>query len=191
MLKQLRTSLVILGSMTLLTGVVYPVVVTVLSQIAFSHQANGSFLYGNSQPVESELIGQSFTKPEYFWGRLSATSPNPYDATSSNGSNYGPLNPDLTKNANARIAALKEYDSELTTIPVDLATASASGLDPHISPAAAEVQIRRVAVARRMTENDVRDLVRRHTLGRQFGLLGEPRVTVLQLNLALDSVARK
>lgn len=191
MLSQLRVAVVLLCGMTLLTGIVYPAVVTAISQIAFSHRANGSILHGDTGAVGSELIGQSFTRPEYFWGRLSATVPTPYNAASSTGSNYGLLHPDLSKNAEARIAALKQDDPGLTAIPVDLVTASASGLDPHISPAAAQVQIRRVAAARQIPENDVRDLVRLYTFNRQFGLLGEPRVNVLQLNLALDRAARK
>ncbi len=191
MLNQLRACVVILVGMTLLTGFVYPAAVTLIGQVAFAHQANGSILVGESKSVGSALVGQPFTSPEYFWGRLSATSPYPYNADSSSGSNYGPLNPDLTKNAEARIAAIKQHAPELAAIPVDLVTASASGLDPHISPAAAEVQVKRVAATRKMSENDVRELVRRHTHGRQLGLLGEPRVNVLQLNLALNNAVRK
>lgn len=191
MIKQLRISIMVLAIMTLLTGIVYPALVTTVSQIAFPYKANGCILHGETQSVGSELIGQAFTRPEYFWGRLSSTSPNPYNATSSTGSNYGPLHPDLAKNAEVRIAALKKYDPEITTIPVDLVTASASGLDPHISPAAANVQIRRVALARGKSENEIRDLVRHHKIGRQLGLLGEPCVNVLKLNLALDIAARK
>ena len=145
----------------------------------------------NGQPVGSEQIGQPFSKPEYFWGRLSATSPVPYNAASSSGSNFGPLHPDLAKNAKDRIDALRKYDPSIDAVPVDLVTASGSGLDPHISPAAAEVQVRRVAAARKMTEEEVRAVVRRHTEPRQFGLLGEPRVNVLTLNLALDAGAAR
>ncbi len=190
MINQLRISIVLLGSMTLLTGIIYPVVVTAISQIVFPYQANGSVLMVDSKAVGSELIGQSFSRPDYFWGRLSATAPFPCNAAASTGSNYGPLHPDLTKNAQARIDSLKQYDAELTTVPVDLVTASASGLDPQISLAAADVQVRRVAAARKMSEDDVRALVRRHTIGRQLGLLGEPGVNVLPLNLALDHAGR-
>ena len=191
MTKQLRISVILLFCMTLLTGGVYPVVVTVIAQTVFPHQANGSILVIDSKPVGSELIGQPFTRPEYFWGRLSATAGFPYNAAASSGSNYGPMHPDLLKNAAARIASLKQHDPALMTIPVDLVTSSASGLDPQISPAAAEVQVRRVAAARKISEDEVRTLVRVHTTGRQFGLLGEPGVNVLQLNLALDQVGRK
>ena len=184
--NQLRISIILLVSMTLLTGVVYPAVVTIIAQIVFPHQANGSILAVDSKPMGSELIGQSFSGPSYFWGRPSATAPFPCNAAASTGSNYGPLHPDLMKKAQARIDSLKQYDADLTTIPVDLVTASASGLDPQISPAAAEVQIPRVAAARKISENDLRVLVRRHTRGRQIGLFGEPGVNVLQLNLALD-----
>jgi len=190
MLQQLRISILLLGSLTLLTGVVYPIVITVIAQTVFPRQANGSLLTVDSQTLGSELIGQSFTQPQYFWGRLSATGPFPDNAAASSGSNYGPLHPDLVKNAQSRIDSLKQHDAELTTIPVDLVTASASGLDPQISPAAADVQVRRVAAARKMSEDDVRMLVQRHTTGRQFGLLGEPGVNVLPLNLALDAAAR-
>ena len=190
MMTQLRISIILLICMTFLTGVIYPVVVTVIAQSVFPHQANGSILTMDSKAVGSKLIGQSFSRPDYFWGRLSATAPFPYNAAASSGSNYGPMHPDLTKNAEARIASLKQHDTEVTTIPVDLVTTSASGLDSQISPAAAEVQVRRVASARKISEDEVRVLVRRHTAVRQFGLLGEPGVNVLQLNLALDRLAR-
>jgi len=191
MMTQLRISIILLGSMTLITGVIYPLVVTVVAQIAFPHQANGSMITVGSKAVGSELIGQPFTRPEYFWGRLSATAPFPYNAAASSGSNSGPRHPDLAKNAEARIASLKQHDADLITIPVDLVTASASGLDPQISPAAAEVQVRRVAATRRIPEDAVRKLVRQHTADRQFGLLGERGVNVLQLNLALDKSGQK
>lgn len=191
MMTQIRISIILLGSMTLLTGVIYPVVVTLIAQTVFPHQANGSILVVDSKPVGSELIGQPFTRREYFWGRLSATTPFPYNAAASTGSNYGPMHPDLVKNAEGRIASLKQHDTRVTTIPVDLVTASASGLDSQISPAAAEVQVRRVALARKMSEDEVRVLVRQHTANRQFGLLGEPGVNVLQLNLALDQRGQK
>jgi potassium-transporting ATPase KdpC subunit len=186
MLKQLRSSLVMLAALSLLTGIVYPVAVTAIAQIAFPHQANGSIVHLGNKAVGSELIGQSFSKPEYFWGRLSATSPVPCNAEASSGSNFGPLNPALKKNAESRIALLRQFSSPESTVPVDLATASASGLDPHLSLAAAEYQVPRVAAARKMSEVAVRKLVRQFTEGRQYGLLGEPRVNVLLLNLALD-----
>jgi len=184
--QNVRISIILLGLITLLTGGAYPALVTGVAQLAFPNQAGGSIVEADGRAIGSELIGQQFTKPEYFWGRLSATGPVPYNAAASSGSNLGPLNPELKDTAAARIAALKQYDPERTMFPVDLVTASGSGLDPHISLAAAEVQVRRVAAARRIGENEVRELVRQHTLGRQFGLLGEPRVNVLPLNLALD-----
>lgn len=187
MLLQIRTSLIILGSMTLLTGVIYPLLVTVVAQTAFPHRANGSVLTHEGKGLGSELVGQPFSRPEYFWGRLSATSPSPYNAAASTGSNYGPLHPDLARNASSRIDSLRQHDAGIGTVPVDLVTASASGLDPHISPAAAAVQVNRVAVARKMSVDQIRDFVSRHTEHQQFGILGEPRVNVLTLNLALDA----
>lgn len=191
MVRDLRTSIVLLLLMTLLTGGIYPAAVTVVAKLAFPHRAEGSLLEVDGKLLGSELIGQPFGKPEYFWSRRSATSRLPYDAAASAGSNLGPSNPALSEAVAERIAALKRYDPQLTTFPVDLVTASGSGLDPHLSPAAAEVQVRRVAAARRIGENEVRELVRQHTLGRQFGLLGEPRVNVLTLNLALDRSANR
>jgi K+-transporting ATPase KdpC subunit len=183
----LRASLIVLGVMTLLAGVVYPLVVTLLAQTLFPGPANGSIVVRSGQPAGSAQIGQPFSKPEYFWGRVSATSPVPYNAAASSGSNFGPRHPDLARNAQGRIDDLRKYDPTVGAVPVDLVTASGSGLDPHVSPAAAEVQVRRVAAARNMTEGGVRALVRAHTEPRQFGLLGEPRVNVLALNLALDA----
>lgn len=191
MWQHLRTSFVVLASMTLLTGVIYPFLVTVAAQATFPFRANGSVMMQGDKAIGSELIGQPFSRPEYFWGRLSATTPAPYNAAASTGSNYGPLNPDLAKNAQERIADLRRYDPELKSIPVDLVTASGSGLDPHISPAAAEVQVKRVADARKMPLEQVQALVRQHTEARQLGVLGEPRVNVLKLNLALDAAARQ
>jgi len=182
-----RTSAILLASLTLLTGVIYPVVVTVVAQALYPAEANGSLLWRKGSVVGSALIGQPFSRPEYFWGRLSATSPVPYNAAASSGSNAGPLNPALVANAEARIAALRQGDPTITTVPVDLVTASASGLDPHVSPAAAAVQVKRVAAARRMPEEAVRALVDEHTESRHLGFLGEPRVNVLKLNLALDA----
>ncbi len=182
--------------MTALTGVAYPLLVTGVAQILFPRQANGSLIPRDaSQPAGSELIGQSFDAPGYFWGRLSATSPVPYTAfnaaksTGSSGSNFGPLNPALIAAAQARIDALRKADPDYDApIPVDLMTASGSGLDPHISPAAALYQAPRVAAARKLDEVVVRKLVEDRVEGRQFGLLGESRVNVLKLNLALDEL---
>jgi potassium-transporting ATPase KdpC subunit len=187
----LRTSLVMLAIMTLLTGLVYPVVVTAAAQLVFPFQSNGSLLVRRGKPVGSSLVGQPFTKPEYFWGRPSATSPTPYNAAASSGSNLGPLNPALQDRVKSRIAALRGADPGIKLVPVDLVTSSGSGLDPHISPAAAEVQVRRVARARGKSEDEIRQLVTRHTQGRQIGLLGDPVVNVLLLNLALDEAAAR
>jgi K+-transporting ATPase ATPase C chain len=186
MVQHVRISVILLANLTLLTGVIYPVCITVVAQALYPDEANGSFLWQKGTVVGSALVGQPFSRNEYFWGRLSATSRMPFDAAASSGSNAGPLNPVVVANAEARIAALKSADSTITAVPVDLVTASASGLDPHISPAAAAVQVKRVAAARRMPEDDVRALVDEHTEPRQFGVLGEPRVTVLTLNMALD-----
>lgn len=197
MRSQLRPALVALGIFTILTGLVYPLVVTGLAQVIFPSQANGSLIVRNGQPVGSALIGQPFDDPKYFWGRLSATSPAGYTAfngdklTGSSGSNYGPLNPALLEAVQTRIKALQEADSaNKAPIPVDLVTASGSGLDPHMSPAAAAYQVGRVARARGLSEDTVRQMVARHTEGRTLGLLGEPRVNVLTLNLALDDVKK-
>jgi K+-transporting ATPase ATPase C chain len=197
MRSQLRPALVALGIFTILTGLVYPLVVTGLAQVIFPGQANGSLIVRNGQPVGSELIGQPFDDPKYFWGRLSATSPAGYTAfngdklTGSSGSNYGPLNPALLEAVQTRIKALQEADpANKAPIPVDLVTASGSGLDPHMSPAAAAYQVGRVARARGLSEDTVRQMVARHTEGRTLGLLGEPRVNVLALNLALDDVKK-
>lgn len=188
MLIQLRTSLLILLTLTLLTGVVYPLAVTGIAQVVFPHRANGSLMTQGERVVGSELIGQQFSDPKYFWGRLSATSPVPYNAAASSGSNYGPLHPELRSAAEKRIAALTADGTSAVAIPVDLVTASGSGLDPHISPAAAEFQVPRVAKARGLTEDSVRILVSRNLQPRQWGILGEPSVHVLRLNLALDSL---
>jgi K+-transporting ATPase ATPase C chain len=186
---QVRPAVVLLGLMTLLTGLAYPLVVTVIAQVAFPRQAKGSLVQREGRIVGSELIGQPFSDARYFWGRLSATSPYPYNATASGGSNYGPANPRLRAAAEARVAALHASDpTNRRPIPADLVTASGSGLDPHISPEAAEWQVARVARARGLDEESVRRAVRAHTEGRQFGLLGEPRVNVLELNLALDAL---
>ena len=195
MSSQIRPALVSLLLLTLLTGLAYPLLVTGLAQVVFPHQANGSLIVQNGQVVGSALIGQSFDDPQYFWGRLSATGTFPYNAfnaenlTASSGSNYGPLNPALLAMVQSRIDALKAADPNNTLpIPVDLVTASASGLDPHISPAAAAYQLDRVARARGLEVAVVKQLIDRHTQGRDLGVLGEPRVNVLELNLALDNL---
>ncbi len=188
MSKQLRQAIVLLLLMTAITGVLYPLAVIGLAQLLFPGQANGSLVAKDGKPVGSALIGQSFTEPEYFWGRPSATAPNPYNATASSGSNLGPTNPALTEAVKQRIAALHAVDpGNSAPVPVDLVTASGSGLDPEISPAAAQYQLARVARARGLSPARVQALVNACTRGRQFGLLGEPRVNVLQLNLALDA----
>jgi K+-transporting ATPase ATPase C chain len=188
-IKQLRPALVTLVLLTLITGVAYPLLVTGIAQAIFPAQANGSLIVSRSQLIGSQLIGQPFDAPKYFWGRLSATSPFPYNAAASAGSNLGPTNPALLAEVQARIEALKAADPTNTLpIPVDLVTASASGLDPHISPAAAEYQLSRVARARGLDESVVQSLIEQHTEGRWLGLLGELRVNVLELNLALDEL---
>ena len=189
MFQQLRTAAVMLVVMTLLTGVMYPLFVTAMAQVAFPRQANGSLIQEGDTIVGSDLIGQNFSGAQYFWGRLSATAPVPYNAAASSGSNLGPLNPALVDATRARVDALNASGTLSTGIPGDLGTASASGLDPHISPAAAEFQVARVAVARNVAEPEVRSLVAQFTEARQFAVLGEPRVNVLRLNLALDQLA--
>jgi K+-transporting ATPase ATPase C chain len=189
MRTQLRPAIVSITIFTLLTGVLYPLVITGIAQVIFPHQANGSLIVQNGQVEGSGLIGQQFDDPRYFWGRLSATAPYPYNAASSTGSNLGPSNTALSEEVNARIADLKDADpTNNSPIPVDLVTSSGSGLDPNISVAAALYQILRVAKARGLSQDVVRALVDQYTQGRQFGLLGEPRVNVLELNLALDEI---
>ena len=189
-LPYLRPALVFLGGFTLLTGVIYPLLVTAVAQIIFPFQANGSLVEQDGAILGSELIGQPFDDPAYFWGRPSLTQPYPYNAAASAGSTLAPSNPALTEQVSARIAALETADpSNTRPIPVDLVTASASGLDPHISLAAAEYQVERVAEVRGVETAVVRQLVNEYTEGRTLGLLGEPRVNVLRLNLALDTLA--
>lgn len=195
MKTMIRAAVMSLLCMTLITGVVYPLVVTGIAQAIFPSQANGSLITRNGAPAGSALIGQSFDDPKYFWGRLSATGPVPYTAfnpdtlTGSSGSNLGPFSLALKDAATARLAALREADPGNTApVPVDLVTASGSGLDPQISPEAAEYQAARVARARGLDPIKVTELVRQYTEGRTLGLLGEARVNVLRLNLALDAL---
>jgi K+-transporting ATPase ATPase C chain len=183
----IRNSLMSLLLFTILTGIIYPLAVTGIAQVIFPHQANGSIIMKDGKAVGSGLLGQQFEDPQYFWGRLSATGPYPYNGASSSGSNHGPNNPNLTAAVEARIKALREAEPGNTAkIPVDLVTASGSGLDPHISLAAAEYQTGRVAKARGLDETTVRALVAKQTEGRWLGIFGEPVVNVLELNLTLD-----
>ena len=189
MLKELRPAVVSFLLLTLLTGIAYPLLVTGISQSLMPGQANGSMIMKDGKPAGSELIGQSFSDPRYFWSRPSATGPMPNNASASSGSNLGPTNPALMDAIKARVQALKDADpGNSLPVPVDLVTASASGLDPHISPAAAQYQLARVARVRNLNPDTLRKLVDEHTEGRQFGILGEPRVNVLELNLALDTL---
>jgi K+-transporting ATPase ATPase C chain len=189
MKEQVRAALMMLLVMTVLTGLVYPLAVTGIAQLLFPHQANGSLIVRDGKVIGSELIGQYFDDPKYFWGRPSATSPFPYNAAVSGGSNLGPTNPALIDAVKARVAALRAADpGNDRPVPVDLVTASGSGLDPHISPAAALYQAKRVARVRGLEEKSVRALVIQQTEERQFGLLGEQRVNVLRLNMALDQI---
>ncbi len=196
MIRQLRPALVTLLALTMITGMLYPLAITAISQLAFPHQANGSLITVNGKVVGSELIGQQFSDPKYFWGRLSATGDYPYNAynaqtgTGSSGSNYGPMNPALVKEVQDRVTALRAADpGNQAPIPVDLVTSSGSGLDPNISVAAALYQAPRVARLRGLSLTQVQQLVAQYTQGRQFGFLGEPRVNVLELNLALDAIS--
>ncbi|WP_324779760.1 potassium-transporting ATPase subunit KdpC [Thiobacillus sedimenti] len=186
-----RPAITLFALLSAVTGIVYPAAVTGIAKMLFPAQAEGSLIVENGKPVGSRLIGQNFTDPKYFWGRPSATGPMPYNASASNGSNQGPLNPALKDAVKARIDALKASDPTQTApIPVDLVTASGSGLDPQISPAAARWQAPRIARIRGLSEAAVSKLIEAHTEGRQFGLLGEPRVNVLTLNLALDRLGK-
>jgi K+-transporting ATPase ATPase C chain len=189
-MSELRPALVSFLLLTVITGVVYPLVVTGIGQAVFSDAANGSLIREGDKSVGSRFIGQPFSDPKYFFGRPSATAPQPYNGAASSGSNLGPTNPTLATIIGDRVAALRALDPEnKAAVPVDLVTASGSGLDPHISPAAAEYQVPRVARMRNRPEAEIRGLVRQATEGRTFGILGEPRVNVLLLNLALDGRA--
>jgi potassium-transporting ATPase KdpC subunit len=185
----LRPVLVLFILMTVITGLIYPAVVTAVSQVVFSKQANGSLIERNGKPVGSSLMGQQFDAPYYFWGRLSATTPMPYNPQNSGGSNLGPTNPALADEIKGRLDALKAAGNDMSQpVPVDLVTSSGSGLDPEISPAAAAYQATRVAKARGLSLDQVTGLIASNTSGRQFGLFGEARVNVLKLNLALDDL---
>ena len=188
MLKNLKQAVVILALLSVLTGIIYPLFVTAVAQLAFPSKANGSIIYKDGRAVGSELIAQDFSDPKYFWGRPSATSGYPDNAMASGGSNLGPTNPALADAVKARVSALRAADPGNTSpIPVDIVTASGSGLDPHISPAAALYQVSRIARARGLSEEMLRGLVAKHTENRQFGLLGEERVNALELNIELDA----
>ena len=187
MFAPLLPALRMLVLLSVLTGVAYPLLVTGIAQLAFPQSANGSLIVADGKPIGSSLVGQPFDDPKYFWGRPSATSPYPYNAAASSGSNQGPRNPALADAVTGRVKALREADpGDAAPVPVDLVTASGSGLDPHISLAAAEYQLPRIAKARGMPAAKVRELVTANTIGPTLGVLGEPRVNVLALNLALD-----
>lgn len=189
MFKEFKPAVILLIALSILTGMIYPALVTGVARLVFPNEARGSVLERDGKVVGSSLIGQNFSDPKHFWGRPSATSPMPYNAAASSGSNQGPLSPALAEAATGRIAALKASDPGQTApIPVDLVTASASGLDPHISIAAALWQVPRIARARHLSEEAVKAHVATRTEGRQWGFLGEPRVNVLRLNLDLDKV---
>ncbi|HEY7461181.1 MAG TPA: potassium-transporting ATPase subunit KdpC [Gemmatimonadota bacterium] len=191
MLAQLRPAILMVIVLSVLTGILYPVAFTGVARLLFPRQAAGSLIERDGRVVGSSLIGQPFTDPGHFWSRPSATGPQPYNGALSSGSNWGPLNPDLHAAVTDRVAALRAADPGATgPVPVDLVTASGSGLDPHISPAAALYQVARVARVRGLAEDEVRRLVAEHTQGRQLGFLGEPVVNVLELNLALDALVR-
>jgi K+-transporting ATPase ATPase C chain len=189
LLKQLRTAAITIILLTVITGLFYPLAVTGLAQLIFPSKANGSMIIKNGKTLGSKLIGQPFSDPKYFWSRLSATGPYAYNAGSSTGSNYGPLNPALYNAIKKRIQDLKAVDSlNNQMIPVDLVTSSSSGLDPHISIVSALYQLPRVARARGLSEEKVKAVVKQYTEGRDLGILGEPRVNVLKLNLELDEL---
>ncbi|MEW5838088.1 MAG: potassium-transporting ATPase subunit KdpC [Pseudomonadota bacterium] len=191
MKNQIRPALSMFVILSALTGLAYPLLVTGVSQVAFPQQANGSLIVHEGKPLGSALIGQNFTEPRYFWGRPSATANVPYNAAASGGSNLGPLNPAQKEAVEGRVKALHDADpTHAALIPADLVTASASGLDPHISPAAAYWQLQRVARARDLSALELRKLIDAHTEQRQWGLLGEARVNVLALNMALDQLQR-
>lgn len=187
--KQIKIALIMVGAFTALTGLIYPIAVTCVAQLLFSKQANGSLIQYKGKVVGSTLIGQSFTNPNYFWGRASATNPFPYNGESSSGSNMGPSNPSFLTMVKDRINNLRQFDLHANQlIPIDLVTASGSGLDPEISPLAAFYQVPRIAKLRNISEKKLQTLIQGLIKNRTFGILGEPRVNVLQLNLALDNL---
>ncbi len=189
MFAQFRIAFTMFVMLSVITGMAYPAVVTVIAQLVWPHQANGSLIVIDGKKVGSELIGQSFESPKYFWSRPSSTGPVPYNGEASSGSNLGPLNPELKVAIEHRVQALQQNAPD-QKIPVDLVTSSGSGLDPHISPAAAFFQVKRIAEARQMDEESVNKLVETHIESREWGILGEPRINVLKLNLALDTVTK-
>jgi len=187
----LRPAISLFVLLSIVTGVLYPLLVTGVARLAFPAAASGSLIVREGKPIGSELIGQNFTDPKYFWGRPSATGPQPYNAAASSGSNLGPLNPALAAAVKTRIDELRAADpGNPRPVPIDLVTASASGLDPHISPAAADYQAERVARSRQLDPQTVRQLIAQHSEGPDLGVFGEPRVHVLRLNLALDAIKR-
>ena len=188
----IRNSVMSLLLFTVLTGLIYPLLVTGIAQLVLPHQANGSIILKDGRAVGSKLLGQEFSDPKYFWGRLSATTPYPYNGGSSSGSNLGPNNPDLVKLIKQRQQAIAAFDHvPVSQIPPDAVTASGSGLDPNISPQNAAIQVDRVAAARHLPVSTVKELVAKYTQGRILGFLGEPRVNVLNLNIALDQLSAK
>lgn len=188
MFKQIKQAILIFAVLSIITGIIYPLFITGIAQVFFPGRANGSLIYQDGKPVGSSLIGQAFNDPKYFWGRISATSPVSFNAASSSGSNLGPSNPALLEAVKARIKALRLADPDnANPIPVDLVTSSASGLDPHISLAAAYYQAPRIARLKGLSQDTIKILIARHTCGRLLGLMGEPVVNVLELNLALDA----
>ena len=191
MKKLLRPAISLFVLLSIVTGVFYPLLVTGVARLAFPAAASDSLIIREGKPIGSELIGQNFTEPKYFWGRPSATAPQPYNAAASSGSNLGPLNPALAAAVKARIEALRAADpGNPRPVPIDLVTASASGLDPHISPAAADYQVERVARSRQLDPQTVRQLIAQYSEGPDLGVFGETRVHVLRLNLALDAIKR-
>jgi K+-transporting ATPase ATPase C chain len=185
--QQIKPAILIFVILSFITGIIYPLLITGAGRMFFPDRANGSLIYRHNKPVGSTLIGQPFDDPKYFWGRLSATAPVPFNPAASSGSNFGPMNPGLIEAVNIRIKALRAADpGNSNLIPVDLVTFSASGLDPHISLAAAYYQLPRVARIRGLTQESLKKIITSHTQGRWLGLIGEPTVNVLELNLALD-----
>ena len=189
--EQIKQAILVFIILSIITGIIYPLFITGVSQVFFPSQANGSLIYRNSKPVGSALIGQAFNNPKYFWGRISATSPVLFNAAASTGSNLGPTNPALIEAVKVRIKALKSADPNDNPIPVDLVTSSASGLDPHISIAAAYYQINRIARSRGLAQDKIKVIINKHTHGRLLGVIGEPVVNVLEINLALDDYKNK